>query len=118
MRVYDGSIWWSVASLYGKGNFTQNTGFSTNSGMKISKLPVLNSNPIPLGLSPGAIYINTQSKAIRYYTGMVWKDISCLPAISTLIPTKITNISALSGANIISNGGSAITTQGMLGYFC
>ncbi|WP_183891531.1 hypothetical protein, partial [Pedobacter cryoconitis] len=113
MKVYDGFAWWAVAKLYGKGGFTQNTGFSTNSGMKISKLPVLNSNPAPLGLSPGAIYINTQSKAIRYYTGTVWNDISCLPVISTLIPTKITNISALSGTNIISNGGSAITTYGI-----
>ncbi|RAJ33497.1 fibrobacter succinogenes major paralogous domain-containing protein [Pedobacter cryoconitis] len=113
MKVYDGITWWSVAKLYGKGDFTQNTGFSTNSGMKISKLPVLSSNPAPLGLSPGAIYINSQSKAIRYYTGSVWNDISCLPVISTLIPAKITNISALSGTNIINNGGSAITTYGI-----
>ncbi|MBB6274625.1 hypothetical protein HDF26_005107, partial [Pedobacter cryoconitis] len=113
MKVYDGSIWWSVARLYGKGNFTQNTGFSTSSGMKISKLPVLNNNPAPLGLSPGAIYISTVSKAIRFYDGTKWIDISCLPVISTLIPTRITNVSALSGANIISNGGSAITTQGI-----
>lgn len=113
MMVYNGNEWTSVAKLYGKGSFTTNTDFSTNSGLQISRLPVLSNNPIPLGLSAGAIYLNSVSKVIRYYNGVAWKDISCLPVISTIPPTKITNTSAQSGADIKSNGGSAVTVQGI-----
>ncbi|KIO78613.1 hypothetical protein TH53_02325 [Pedobacter lusitanus] len=113
MMVNDGNSWYAVAELLAKGNFKPHNGFSTNSGLKISKLPVLPVNPAPLGLSAGAVYINTVSKAIRFYDGAKWRDISCLPVISTIQPTKITNISALSGANIMNNGGSAVTLQGI-----
>ncbi|PYF71476.1 hypothetical protein [Pedobacter nutrimenti] len=113
MMIHDGNNWNSVAKLTGKSVFSQSSGFSTNSGLKISKLPVLGSNPVPLGLSAGAMYVNTVSRALRYYDGAVWKDISCLPVISTVPPNNITNIAARSGADIKSNGGSAIILQGI-----
>ncbi|MBB5647508.1 hypothetical protein [Pedobacter cryoconitis] len=113
MMVNDGNSWYAVAKLFSKSSFKPHNGFSTSSGLKISKLPVLSSNPAPLGLTAGAIYINTLSKAIRFYDGTKWKDVSCLPVITTIQPAKITNISALGGTQISSNGGSAITLQGI-----
>jgi len=113
MMVNDGNSWYAVAELVAKSNFKPHNGFSTNSGLKIAKLPVLGSNPAPLGLSAGAVYINTVAKTIRFYDGTKWKDISCLPVIATILPAKITNISAIGGAQILSNGGSAVTLQGI-----
>lgn len=111
MMIYDGDRWESVARIVGKGSFAENSGFSTDSGLKVSKLPAFNDNPI--GVSMGAIYINTLSKAIRYYDGIVWKDISCLPIISAIPVTGITNISAVSGVEIRNNGGTPVITQGI-----
>ncbi|MEQ7799549.1 hypothetical protein ABDJ41_07015 [Pedobacter sp. ASV1-7] len=113
MMVYNGNDWTSVAKLYGKGSFTIHSDFSTNNGLRISRLPVLSDNPIPLGLSAGAIYINAVSKSIRYYDGIGWQDITCLPIIATIPPHKITNTAAHSGADVKDNGGSTVTTQGI-----
>ncbi|MFV8327954.1 beta strand repeat-containing protein [Flavobacterium sp. ZS1P14] len=111
MMLHDKDNWGSVAAIAGKGNFVEYSDFSTDSGLKVSKLPVLKSDPIPLRM--GGIYINTVSKAIRYYNGALWVDITCLPVISLIPPTSISSISALSGVNIINNGGSRVTLQGI-----
>lgn len=113
VMVHDGNKWTPVSRLNGGSSFKSNDNFSTHSGLKISRLPVLASDPIPLGLSAGAIYINSVSKAFRYYNGTKWIELSCLPVISTILPNQINNTSARSGAEIHANGGSAVTLQGI-----
>jgi len=112
IRISDGISWQSVAQLF-NGTFTQNSGFSTNSGLKVSKFPVLSLNPNVLGIDAGAIYLNAISKTLRYYNGTTWTDISCLPVITTMPVTAITNVAAFSGVNILNNGGSSIILQGI-----
>jgi uncharacterized protein (UPF0147 family) len=113
IMVHDGSRWTPVAQLNAKASFKTNDNFSTHSELKISRLPVLPANPIPLGLSAGAIYINSVSNAIRYYDGIKWIELSCLPVITTILTNQINNTSARSGVDIQANGGSAVTLQGI-----
>ncbi|TDE48570.1 beta strand repeat-containing protein [Flavobacterium sp. GT3P67] len=111
VKLHDKDIWGKVDAIAGKGIFTEYSDFSTDSGLKVSKLPVLKSDPVPFRM--GGIYINTVSKSIRYYNGTIWTDINCLPVISLIPITSISSMSALSGVDIINNGGSRVTLQGI-----
>ncbi|HEY0895874.1 MAG TPA: hypothetical protein VGE15_04930, partial [Sphingobacteriaceae bacterium] len=114
VKIYTGKDWQKVALLRGSGDYVTRNGFSAISSLNISKLPVLNSNPAPSGLSAGALYMNAIAKVLRYYDGGKWVDISCTPEVTTVEPYNVTNVGAESGADIKNSGGSQITYQGIV----
>ncbi|MCC9138949.1 hypothetical protein LN995_21200, partial [Pontibacter silvestris] len=115
LKIQTGTGWSRLSQLKGISSaITQSSGFSANSSLKISRLPMLASDPAPIGLSSGAIYINATSRAIRYYNGSVWLEVGCTPVVSTLAIADFTNTQANSGALISSDGGSPVTLQGVV----
>ncbi len=114
VKIYNGEAWQKIALHRGSGAYVTGNGFSAISSLNISKLPVLNSNPAPAGLSAGAVYINAIAKVLRYYDGGKWVDVSCTPVVTTLDPYYVTNTGAESGADIRSTGGSDIIYQGIV----
>ena len=112
VMVYNGSGWTKMVDMV-TGTIADNAGFTAGIGVKTFKLPVLNSNPSSTGLVAGAFYINSTSKVIRYYDGTVWQDISCQAVVKTLPVTGLTGYTAMSGGDVITNGGSPITFTGI-----
>ncbi len=74
VKVYDGSSWFDVTNL-NSGSFSTRSGFSSK--IEAIQLPVLANDPSPVGLSAGAIYINTGVSAIKYYNGSSWQTLTC-----------------------------------------
>ncbi|TQM46800.1 hypothetical protein BDE36_4551 [Arcticibacter tournemirensis] len=110
--VYNGGGWNKLAELV-TGSFTESSGFTTGLGVKTCKLPVLNSDPIIVGLSVGAMYINSASKSLRYYNGSEWKNIECHAVVKTLPVTDLAAYTATSGSDVLANGGSPVTLTGI-----
>ncbi|WP_374165621.1 beta strand repeat-containing protein [Arcticibacter sp. MXS-1] len=112
VMIYSGSTWSKMVELI-NGTLQESSGFSTGVTVKTCKLPVLSTNPSPLGLSIGAFYINAVSKSIRYFDGAGWQDLTCKPVVKTLPVTGLTGYAALSGAHVLTNGGSPVTLAGI-----
>jgi len=112
VMVYNGSGWFKMVDML-VGSIAESSGFIAGVGVKTFKLPVLNSNPSPLGLSAGAFYINSITKMIRFYDGYTWLDISCQAVVKTLPLTNIAGYTAMSGAEVITNSGSPVTLTGI-----
>jgi len=111
--ISDGSSWIKLSDM-GNSDFPLNNAFSTQgANIKTCKFPVLDNDPAPVGLSLGAIYINKDTKTLRYYDGAVWKDIACSPMLRTLAVTSISNTSSICGGNLVSNSGSPVTIRGI-----
>lgn len=113
MMVRDNTGWSRLSHMQGKNSFAPGTQFSTSSSLKITKLPVLANDPFPAGLTAGALYFNSSSASLRYYSGSLWKDLRCTALIQTMPVTLITGSKAFTGARIINIVGSAVTTQGL-----
>ena len=112
VMVYNGGVWSKMVDMI-VGSIAESSGFSAGIGVKTFKLPVLNSNPAPAGLSAGAFYINSITKMIRYYDGAAWKDISCQAVVKTLPLTAVTGYTAMSGGDVLTNGGYPVTLTGI-----
>ncbi|WP_316749301.1 hypothetical protein [Pedobacter gandavensis] len=112
--INNGTGWIKIRDI-GNSTFTESKGFSAGIDVKTFKLPVLQNNPPTAGLAKGAFYINSLSRSIRYYNGLVWKDLNCtdLPSIITLPLSNITSMTAISGGDITADGGSPITARGI-----
>jgi len=110
--IYNGTDWTKLANI-SNSIFAESPGFSTAFGMKTCKLPVLNFDPSPIGLSAGAFYINLTLSAIRFYDGTAWNEISCGPILTTAEISDIKINTAVSGGNVISTSGSTITVMGI-----
>ncbi|TCC96045.1 fibrobacter succinogenes major paralogous domain-containing protein [Pedobacter hiemivivus] len=112
--INNGTSWIKIRDLGGS-TFTESKSFAAGVDVKTFKLPVLQNNPSTPGLKKGAFYINALSRSIRYYDGVVWRDLKCidLPTITTLPVTDITSMTALSGGDITDDGGSPVTARGI-----
>ncbi|PWG79402.1 fibrobacter succinogenes major paralogous domain-containing protein, partial [Pararcticibacter amylolyticus] len=110
--VYNGGGWNKLAELV-TGNFTESSGFTTGLGVKTCKLPVLKNAPIIVGLSVGAIYLNSSSKSLKYYDGTSWKDVECHPVVKTLPVSDLAAYTAMGGSEVLANGGSPVTLTGI-----
>ena len=109
LMVNNGIDWLKITEIASK-NFTESLGFSTR---LLCKIPVLNVDPVPVGLTAGAFYVNSITKSIRYYDGLLWENINCGVVISTTLASNITSISATSGGEITNTGGMTVTFQGI-----
>jgi len=112
VMIYNGSSWTKLVDML-TGSVAESAGFTSGVGVKTFKLPVLNADPSNMGLSVGALYINSFTKVIRYYDGSIWHDISCQAVVKTLPLTAITGYTAMSGAEVITNAGSPVTLTGI-----
>ena len=112
VMVYNGSAWFKMVDML-TGTIANNAGFTSGTGVKTFKLPVLNADPSSTGLVVGAFYINSSTKVIRYYDGSTWQDISCHPVVKTIPVTNLTGYIAESGAKVVTNGGSPVTLTGI-----
>jgi hypothetical protein len=112
VMVYNGSTWTKMVDMPG-GVFSLNASFASGLDVRTIKLPVLNADPSVPGLSAGAFYINAGTKAIRYYTGSFWLDVSCQAVVRTLPLTDVGGYTAMSGGEVISNGSSPVTLTGI-----
>jgi uncharacterized protein (TIGR02145 family) len=69
------------------------------------------------GLQPGTTYhvraYATNSAGTAYGNDLIFYTVAVIPAISSTAATGITRISASSGGNITSNGGSTVTVSGV-----
>jgi hypothetical protein len=70
-----------------------------------------------LGLTPGTTYFirayATNSVGTSYGNELSFKTLATLPTISSVFATLITQTTAISGGNIIGDGGAAITKRGV-----
>ena len=112
LMVHTGSNWTKMAEML-TGTIVENSGFTAGVGVKTFKLPVLNSTPSPTGLTVGAFYIDSSTKSVRYYDGSVWQNITCQAIVKTLPLTDLAGYTAMSGGEVITNGGSPITFMGI-----
>ena len=112
VMIYNGSSWVKMVDMLA-GSIADDAGFTAGVGVKTFKLPVLNADPTAAGLVAGAFYINSSTKVVRYNDGTVWQDISCQPVVKTISVTNITGLTAESGAEVITNGGSPVTLTGI-----
>ncbi len=113
VMIYNGSSWVKMGALL-LGSIADNNNFTSGSSVKTYKLPVINTNPAPTGLSAGAFYINSSSKTVKYHDGSKWNDISCHPIVVTAaISNNISGYSATGGGNVITNGSSNIWLTGI-----
>jgi len=112
VMIYNGSTWIKMVDML-TGTIADNAGFTSGTGVKTFKLPVLNADPSSAGLVVGAFYINSSTKVIRYYDGSIWQDISCQPVVKTIPVTNLTGYTAESGAEVVTNGGSSVTLTGI-----
>jgi hypothetical protein len=69
------------------------------------------------GLTPGTLYhvraYATNTSGTAYGSDLQFSTIAVAPTVSTTTPTSITGTSAVSGGNVSSDGGSAVTARGV-----
>jgi len=111
--IFNGTHWVRISDM-SDCNFLESVGFSTETGaVKTFKLPVLDEDPEISDLCQGVFYVNRETRSIRYYTGNEWRNISCIAVIETLDVKDLNDLIIVSGGNILSNSGSAVTSRGI-----
>lgn len=116
IMVYATSTWVKVSEM-NTGTFSAGNSYfeSFGSDIKTCKIPVLTSAPAPIGLTTGAMYINSTAKAIVFYNGSSWQNVSCavLATVTTAAASAITATTATSGGNVTADGGASVTVRGV-----
>ncbi|PRY53537.1 hypothetical protein B0I27_1031, partial [Arcticibacter pallidicorallinus] len=112
VMIFNGGSWLKVAEM-STATIAQSKGFSAGRDANTCKFPVLDKDPSPNGLSAGALYINSDTRTIKYYDGYNWKSLACRAIVKTLPVEDITSKTALGGGEVLVNGGSPVTLTGL-----
>jgi len=111
VMIFDGSSWVRIFDLKSS-KLIDNKGFAATKDEKTLCLPLFSEDPSPA--TTGDIYINSKNRSVRYFNGVIWKDIVWQAIVKTFPVSGISGeAKALSGGEVVNEGGSSVFLRGI-----